>query len=184
VSYAAHEWPRDPRVFAAMATIRKLIAEKTRAVSFVAQVRIRPYQPCQKTFKVVTTSKAARAAAVQWAKEEEKRLRAESEKGQSAVRENISRLSVGKLINSYIEDPEVTGLKTFNDIDRRLAWWLKEHVSTRILDFNVPTIRAARQAARREDGGAHGQSLRLVHASMLELGIEYRLYTAGPRVAA
>jgi integrase len=133
-----------------MATIRKLIAEKTRAVSFVAQVRIRPYQPCQKTFKVVTSAKAARAAAVQWAKEEEKRLRAETEKGQSAVREDISRLTVGQLINSYLEDPEVLRLKTFKQVDRLLSWWLREHVSTRILDFNVPTIRAARDKLRKE----------------------------------
>jgi integrase len=127
-----------------MATITKLIAEKTRAVSFVAQVRIRPYQPCQKTFKVVTNSKAARQAAEQWGKEEEKRLRTETEKGASVVREDISRLTIGKLINLYLEDPEVRGLKTFKDVDRLLAWWLKEHVSCRVLDFNVMVIRAAR----------------------------------------
>jgi integrase len=144
VSNAPQEWARNPRVFAAMATITKLIAKETRAVSFVAQVRIRPFKACQKTFKVVTNSKAARQAAIAWGKEEEKRLRTELEKGQSAVREDMSRLTVGKLINTYLEDPEVKGLKTFKDIDRLLSWWLKQHVSTRILDFNVLVIRAAR----------------------------------------
>jgi integrase len=137
------------RVFA-VATIQKLISPTTGAVSFVAQVRIRPYKACQRTFKVVTNSKAARAAATAWAKDEEKRLRAETEKGQSAVREDITRLTVGKLINTYLADPEVTGLKTFKDIDRMVSWWLKEHVSTRILDFNVPTIRTARDKLRQD----------------------------------
>ena len=132
-----------------MATIQKLISKTTGAVSFVAQVRIRPFKPCQKTFQVVTSSKAARAAAAAWAKDEEKRLRTEYEKGQNAVREDISRLTVGRLINTYLEDPEVKGLKTFKEIDRMLAWWLKQHVSTRVLDFNVPVVRAARDKLRK-----------------------------------
>lgn len=127
-----------------MATIQKLVSKTTGAVSFVAQVRIKPFKPCQKTFKVVTNTKAALKAATQWGKDEEKRLRTEYEKGQNAVSADISRLTVGKLINTYLEDPEVTSLKTFKDVDRLLSWWLKQHVSTRILDFNVLVIRAAR----------------------------------------
>jgi integrase len=137
-----------------MATITKLISKETRAVSFVAQVRIAPYQPCQRTFRVTTTTKKARELAVAWGKEEEKRLRTELEKGASVVRADISRLTVGQLINSYLEDPEVTGLKTFKDVDRLLSWWLKDHVSTRVLDFNVPTIRAARDKLRGEKTAA------------------------------
>jgi integrase len=127
-----------------MATITKLISKETQAVSFVAQVRIAGFKTCQNTFKVVTTSKAARQAAIAWGKAEEKRLRTEKEKGASVMRADISRLTIGTLINSYLEDPEVKGLKTFKDVDRLLAWWLKEHVTTRVLDFNVMVIRAAR----------------------------------------
>ncbi len=114
------------------------------------QVRIKPFAPCQKTFRVVTNTKAALKAAKQWGKDEEKRLRTEIEKGQNVVRDDITRLTVGKLINTYLADPDVTGLRTFKDIDRLLSWWLKQHVSTRILDFNVPTIRAARDKLREE----------------------------------
>jgi integrase len=124
------------------------------AVSFVVQVQVKPFDRCQKTFHVTTTETAAKKAAIAWAKDEKKRLLAEREKGQSAVREDISRLTVGKLINSYLEDPEVVALKTFKDVDRMLAWWLKEHVSTRVLDFNVPTIRAARDKLRGEKTAA------------------------------
>jgi integrase len=133
-----------------VATIQKLVSKTTGAVSFVAQVRIKPFKPCQKTFKVVTDAKTALKVAKQWGKDEEKHLRTENEKGQSAVRDDISRLTIGKLINTYLADPEVTGLRTFKDIDRLLSWWLKQHVSTRVLDFNVPTIRTARDKLRDE----------------------------------
>jgi len=69
-----------------MATIHKLKSKKRGAVSDVAQVRIRPFDACQRTLRVSTDSKAARAAATAWADIEEKRLRAEKEKGQNAVR--------------------------------------------------------------------------------------------------
>ena len=128
-----------------MATIQKLKSKKTGAVSYVAQVRIRPFDACQRTFRASTDAKAARAAAIAWADNEEKRLRAEKEKGQNTVREDITRLTVGNLINAYLEDPEVKGLRTFKDIDRLLTWWLEKYVSTRVMDFNVPTIRDARK---------------------------------------
>jgi integrase len=133
-----------------VATIQKLKSRTTGAVSFVCQVRIRPFKACQKTFNVVTDTRAALKAAKQWGNDEEKRLRTAYEKGQNAVTADISRLTIGKLINTYLADPEVTGLRTFKDIDRMLSWWLKEHVSTRILDFNVPVIRAARDKVRDE----------------------------------
>jgi len=133
-----------------MATIQKRVSAITGTVSFVAQVRIKPFAPCQKTFKVVTDAKAALKAAKQWGKDEEKRLRTEIEKGQNQVPEDLTRLTVGKLINTYLADREVTALRTFKDVDRLLSWWLKQHVSTRVLDFNVPTIRAARDKLRDE----------------------------------
>jgi len=57
-----------------------------------------PFKACQKTFPVVTTSKAARELAVAWAKTEEKRLRTENEKGQSAsLPQDITRTTLGHL---------------------------------------------------------------------------------------
>ncbi|HWX79039.1 MAG TPA: site-specific integrase [Steroidobacteraceae bacterium] len=137
------------RGFAAVATITELKKGK-RAVAIVAQVRIKPFKACQKTFRVVTTKGSARKLAVTWGKAEEKRLREEFEKGQSAVIKDLSRYTVGSLINEYLEESEVQALGTFKDIDRMLAWWLKRHVTTRVLDFNVLVIRAARKELREE----------------------------------
>jgi integrase len=136
-----------------VATIQKL-KSSTGAISFVVQVRVRPFKACQKTFKVATTSAKARALAVAWGNAEEKRLRDEFEKGQSVVIADISRFTIGQLINSYLEEPEVTRLKTFKQVDRLCSWWLAEHVSTRVLDFTVPVIRAARDKLRQEKEAA------------------------------
>ena len=133
-----------------MATIQKLRSKKTGAVSFVAQVRVRPFDAYQRTFRVVTDIKTARKAASAWAEAEERHLHAQKEKSQNTVRADIVRLTVGRLINSYLDDAEVKKLKTYKDIDRLLTWWLKDHVSVRVLDFNVPTIREARQKLEQE----------------------------------
>ena len=95
-----------------VATPRK-IPSKTGKGSYVIQVRVKPYDRCQKTFPIITTADAAKKLAIAWAKAEKKRLLELREKGQSAVQDNISTLTVGKLINTYLADPEVTGLKTF-----------------------------------------------------------------------
>lgn len=127
-----------------MPTPRKIPSTSGGKGSYVIQIKVKGFDRCQRTFPIITTPAAARAAAVQWAKDERKRLLELHEKGRGAVHEDTPRLTVGRLINSYLEDPEVKQLRTFKDVDRLLTWWLKHHASTRVLDFSVLTIRAAR----------------------------------------
>ncbi|HEY6451534.1 MAG TPA: site-specific integrase [Steroidobacteraceae bacterium] len=126
-----------------MATISR--NPKTGAV--VAQVRIRPFRPTQETFRVAPGAKLAdvKKEARAWAEAEEKRLRALRVKGGDDIDDDISRRTVGEVIGAYLEDPKVTSLKTFDDVDRLATWWLAEHKATRIIDFGVKKIFAARE---------------------------------------
>jgi integrase len=113
----------------------------------VAQVRIRPFKAVQETFRVPPGAKPSdiKRQAQAWAEAEEKRLRALRLKGGDDTDNDISRRTVGEVINAYLEDPKITQLKTFDDIDRLLTWWLTDHKSTRIIDFGVKKIYAARE---------------------------------------
>jgi len=113
----------------------------------VAQVRIRPFKPVQETFRVPQGAKLAdiKRQARAWAAAEERRLRALRVKGGDDTDNDLSRRTVGEVINAYLEDPKVNERKTFDDIDRLVTWWLAEFKDTRIIDFGVKKIYAARE---------------------------------------
>jgi integrase len=105
-------------------------------ISYLAQVRIRPYKPTSKTFSKLADAKT-------WAKELEEDLKHQRKQG--AVSKDVTRLTVEGLINQFLEDPDTEQLKYHDTLSILLAWWSNEYGNTRILDLNVLTLREARE---------------------------------------
>ena len=63
---------------------------------------------------------------------------------------DVSTMTVGNLINKYLEAPETKQLKTYADIERLLGWWLAEYNDTKLLNFDDDAMRAGRDKLSRE----------------------------------
>jgi integrase len=139
-------------------TVYKRKSKITGAISFAAQARIdfryppgsknsRPtnvkpvYTTELKTFRVTTDVKTARAEAEEWAKVKEQELIAQAKQG---VKPEQKALTVGSLIDDYLQDPKIKQLKGYDQIDRLLGWWLAEFSPMLVLDFDDDTMRAGR----------------------------------------
>jgi integrase len=127
-----------------MATIQKR-KNGDGSVSFLAQVRIKPFNPTAKTF-------ARRSQAQEWADNLERELR--SQRRQGGVRKDVTRLTVAGLISEYLSDPETEALRSYQTTADRLAWWVNHYGSTRVLDLNVLVLREARERLRHNRGPA------------------------------
>lgn len=104
-------------------------------VSHLAQVRVRPFKPTSKTFSTLTDAKA-------WARELEQELKRQQKKG--AVSSDVTRLTVGELIEQFLDDPDTKKLRYHDTLEILLAWWTNHCGSTKVLDLNVLTLREAR----------------------------------------
>lgn len=118
-----------------MATIQKR-KTATGSTSYVAQVRIRPYKPASKAFDTLAEAKA-------WAKALEDDLRRQRKQGSTS--EDVTRLTVAKLIESYLDDPETKALRYHDTLSILLAWWSNDIGQTKVLDVNVLELRKRRQ---------------------------------------
>ncbi len=110
------------------------------SVAYLAQVRIRPFNPAAKAFSDLKSAKA-------WASELEETLKAQKKRG--AVRRDLGSLTLGKLILEFLADPETQALKYFDDLHRLCAWWVNHYGAVRVLELNVLTLREARERLRR-----------------------------------
>src|SRR3989338_8729606 len=110
-----------------MATISKS-KNRDRSVSFIAQVRVRPFKPVAKSF-------ADRNAAKTWAEALEKELKAEKDGG--AVRPDIATLIVRDLAREYLADEAATSLRSYRSTQERIAWWVNQYGGERVRDLSV-----------------------------------------------
>jgi integrase len=128
-----------------MATFRKY-KSRDGSTTFTATVRIAGFAPAAKTF-------ATKKAAAEWATTTEDLLHEQKKRG-AGVRRDVAVLTIGELLLEFLADPETTKLRTFDDLHRLASWWIQEHGGTRALEFNVLTLRQAREKLHRDRGPA------------------------------
>jgi integrase len=119
--------------------------------SFTAQVRIKPFNASSKTFheRDFPARKDAKKAAESWAGELEKTLR--EQKGRGGIRQDVASLSLRKLADEYLADPETKALATYDERERQIAWWVNRYGATKTLEFPSPILlREARDALAAE----------------------------------
>jgi integrase len=111
----------------------------------LAWVRIKPFKPASKAF-------TNQAAAKVWATELEIELRKQRKSGD--VRKDLTALTLAGLITEYLADPETTSLRTYDDVERLLAWWVNRFGAEKILAFGTIKLREARKLLEhgRENG--------------------------------
>lgn len=117
-----------------MATITKRKSSDG-VISYLAQVRIRPFRPTSQTF-------TSQADAKRWAKELEQELRRQKKKG--GVSNDITSLTVAELTQQFLDDPDTQKLRYHETLSILLAWWSNYCGSTKVMELNVMTLRAAR----------------------------------------
>ena len=117
-----------------MATISKR-KNSDGSTSYLAQVRIRPFKPASKAFPKASDAKA-------WASALEEELRRQRKGGN--VSEDITQLTVGKLIEQYLNDPDTKKLRYYDSLENLLAWWTNYCGGEKVLDLGVLKLRKAR----------------------------------------
>jgi integrase len=103
--------------------------------SVLAWVRVKPFKAASKAFP-------NQAAAKVWAEELETELRKQRKSGE--VRRDLTSLTLAGLIKAYLADPETTALRTYDDVERLLAWWVNHMGAEKILAFGAVKLREAR----------------------------------------
>jgi integrase len=109
-------------------------------VSYLAQVRIRPFKPTAKAFSKRSEAKA-------WAKALEGELGRQRDHG--AISSDVTQLTVGQLIEQYLEDPETQALRYHDSLSVLLAWWANYCGGEKVLELNVLKLREARDKLRK-----------------------------------
>lgn len=126
-----------------MATVQKR-RNGDGSTSFLAWVRVGKFKPATRAFQT-------RKEALAWADALERELRKRRDEGDPVSRD-VTRLTVADLAKQFLADPNTKGLRTYDDLERLVLWWVNHYGSERILRFNVLTLRAGR--AKLEPGRA------------------------------
>lgn len=118
-----------------------------RTTSIVTNVRIKGFKPTSKSFPTMALAKA-------WAEPLEKQLKEQAKRG--GARADLATLTLGKLIEEFLEDPNTKALKSYEDVHDRLDWWSADAQlsTTKVVDLGVPALRGAR--AKLMTGGKFG----------------------------
>jgi len=114
-------------------------------ISILALVRVPKFKPVSKTFR---TQEEAEAWAVPRAQE----LIDQTKRG--GARPNLSTLTVGELINEYLDDQRAEALRSYEDYADRAHWWRQHYGDMRLLDFGVTAMYEARD--KLQSTGRHG----------------------------
>lgn len=126
-----------------MATIQKR-SNGDGSTSFVAWVRIGKFKPATRAF-------STRKDALAWASALERELRKRRDEGDPVSRD-VTRMTIADLASQFLADPNTKGLRTYDDLERLVLWWVNNYGSERILRFNVLGLREGR--GRLEPGRA------------------------------
>jgi integrase len=127
-----------------MATITKRKGQNG-TVRYLAQARVRGYDPVGKSFDT-------RQEAKEWAEKLEREWRAQ--RGRGGLREDVGRLTIGKLVREHLADKDVAALRSIKDREARLAWWVNHYADVKIIDFGVMRLREARELLSKTRGPA------------------------------
>lgn len=120
-----------------MATFTK---RKTKSgTKYLAQVRVRPFKPTSRTFSTLAEAKS-------WASGLEAELQAQREHDQAT--QDLPRLTVRELVESFLEDPEIQALRYHEDLSMLLAWWVNHLGNEKVLEVGVLKLREARDKLR------------------------------------
>ena len=103
--------------------------------SILALIRYPNEDPFSQTFKT-------RADAEEWAISRIKDLT--SQKGRT-VRPGLATLTISKLINEYLEDPDIKNMKSYGFYSDLGNWWKEHHGKTKIFDVGPELLRDARK---------------------------------------
>jgi integrase len=103
-------------------------------------VSVRPY-------KRVTKSHETAAAAREWHDALTRELKARRQRGHRDT--NLTRLTLRRLADLYLEDPETAALGYHDDLSLLLAWWVNHYGATRVLSLGALTLREARDRLSR-----------------------------------
>jgi integrase len=122
--------------------------------SYKGVVRVRPFDTATKVF-----SDGAEAA--EWAAKLVNELKAKRKSGE--VRKDLTSLTIKGLIEEYLDDHETKKLKTFDDIERLLGWWVNHFGAEKILETGPVKLREAR-ALLQKGGRAEGTCNRYLGA--------------------
>lgn len=117
-----------------MATITKR-KNRDGTISFLAQVRVKPFKPASRAF-------AVRKDAQDWAAALELELRTQRDRG--GVRSDITGLTIGQLAREFLDDPEIQALRYADDLALLLAWWVNHCGGQLVMRTNVLVLRDAR----------------------------------------
>jgi integrase len=101
----------------------------------LAWVRIKPFKPASKSFPTQQEAKA-------WAEALETELRKQRSHG--GARKDLTSLTLAGLIKEYLADPETKALRTYDDVERLLAWWVNHMGADKALEFGAVKLREAR----------------------------------------
>src|SRR5450631_932325 len=108
------------------------------SVSILALVRVPKFKPVSKTFK---SQEEAEAWALPLAKEL-------TEQARRGARPSLTTLTLGQLINQYLDDPRAEALRSYEDYATRAHWWRRNYGDVRVLDFGVTALYEARDKLR------------------------------------
>lgn len=109
-----------------------------RGKRILAQVRVRPFRPIAKTFD-------KREAAVAWAEALESNLKAQAGRG---LTEDLASLTIERLIEAFLADPDTQALRYFASISALLAWWVNFAGHAKVIEVNARFLRKARDELR------------------------------------
>jgi integrase len=105
------------------------------STSILTRVRVEGFSPTSKCFKT-------KHEAIAWAEKLEHELRDQKKRGD--VRPDLTTLTIGQLVNEYLADPNAKALKTYEGSHDLLDWWVAGYAATKVTDFGVTALRAAR----------------------------------------
>lgn len=103
---------------------------------FMARARVAGFNPISKVF-------SNRKDAHRWADAEEQRLRNAKDKDEAS--DDIGTVTLARLINVYLEDPEVRKLKSFAAVQQRLEWFSDKFGAVKVARFGRKTLNEAKR---------------------------------------
>jgi integrase len=102
----------------------------------LAVVRVRPFDAASKSF-------STRADARRWADDLVRELTTKRKSGE--VRKDVTTMTLKVLIEDYLADHETKKLRTFDDVERLLGWWVNHFGAEKILEVGPVKLREARE---------------------------------------
>jgi integrase len=108
---------------------------KDGTTSYLGVVRVRPFDPASKAFPT-------RAEARRWADDLVRELT--TKRNSSDVRKDITSLTLKQLVEEYLAEHETKKLRTFDDVERLLGWWVNHFGAEKVLETGPVKLREAR----------------------------------------